>query len=199
MGTLRMYSCAVLALQCQRHVREAGEDCPLSFCCSSPSFLPFSILFSLTSVFRDHSHASQFLAFNVLTMLGLPHSSFYTILTDFPLHPNRVSSVGVYVTYVFDLFLHLCLLGKAGCHGGCLKPALVTAAAEEIKWACVSRQCCRFISLLTGLILLPIHWPPLDPITFSLYLPLAVRDQPLSVCILTTINLSHCSIKLLRA
>lgn len=162
--------------------------------------MPFPIIFPLNSLFSDICLQRPLSCFPVSSFefLSFVWTSVFIILIDFPLHPCRVSPAGVYVTYVFYLRQHICLLGKAGCDGGCLKPALV-ATAEEIKWACVSRQCCRFISLLTGLILLPIHWPPLDPITFSLYLLLAVRDQPLSVCILTTINLPHCSIKLLRA
>lgn len=112
---------------------------------------------------------------------------------------SRCIPVRVYVTYVFYLWPRVCVLCEAG---GCLRSAPF-AAAEEIKWGCVSWQCCKFISLLTALILLPIHKPPLDPHSFSLSLPLAKGPASLSLSLsvraLETINLPRCSIKLLRA
>lgn len=123
------------------------------------------------------------------------------IFLDFPEHLCCRSSVRVYVTYVFYLCLPVCASRKASWDVGCLRSALV-ATAEEIKLACVSRQCCRFISLLTAPVLLPIHRPPLAPVSFfplPLYFALAIRDRPLSVHVLAIINLPQCLIKLLRA
>lgn len=112
----------------------------------------------------------------ILSCLRLPitilRPEFLTfIFLDFPEHLCCRSSVRVYVTYVFYLCLPVCACApcKASRDVGCLRSALV-ATAEEIKLACVSRQCCRFISLLTALVLLPIHRPPLAPVSFFLSL-----------------------------
>lgn len=96
------------------------------------------------------------------------------IFLDFPEHLCCRSSVTVYVTYVFYLCLPVCAcaLRKASWDVGCLRSALV-ATAEEIKLACVSRQCCRFISLLTAPVLLPIHRPLLAPVSFFLSLSIS--------------------------
>lgn len=85
--------------------------------------------------------------------------------------------------------------------GGCLWPALV-ATVEEIKKVCVSRHHCRFISLLTALILLP-GQSKLDTMSPSVSFSLAHSNYnkapAFSMHVWAAINLSHCSIKLLRA
>ena len=144
--------------QWQRHVRRPlesrGRDTltspppPLSWDKQTPSHGPVSISHHLSSSLR---HRSLFLRPLVSFLFQIFSWTFCYI--------PSVSLVRLYVTYVFYLCLCVCVrtLFGADCDGGCLKTLRCLQQLEEIKWGCVSRQCCRFISLLTALILLPIH------------------------------------------
>ena len=121
---------------------------PLSWDKQTPSHGPVSISHHLSSSLR---HRSLFLRPLVSFLFQIFSWTFRYI--------PSVSLVKLYVTYVFYLCLCVCVrtLFGADCDGGCLKTLRCLQQLEEIKWGCVSRQCCRFISLLTALILLPIH------------------------------------------
>ena len=143
-----------VAEACEETFGEQGKghsDKPppsLSWDKQTPSHGPVSISHHLSSSLR---HRSLFLRPLVSFLFQIFSWTFRYI--------PSVSLVRLYVTYVFYLCLCVCVrtLFGADCDGGCLKTLRCLQQLEEIKWGCVSRQCCRFISLLTALILLPIH------------------------------------------
>lgn len=143
--------CTHARTHAQGNLWRAGEgalwqDAPLLIQANSLScpwlHFPFIIFFSQHTQSFLHSDNPLllwpllFLIFNLIRFHGLLFSPLCILLVDFPLHPCCMSSVRVYVTFVFYLCQRVCVCVccvKAGRDGDCLRPYLV--AAEEIKGA----------------------------------------------------------------